>query len=132
MLKNDLRKLSVAFMSNAKWQKLFKVINRESMELGFCEWKLVDETNPIYGKLPILQNLGDDYVGDDGALNGPFEFKRIEWILIPSEHSYSPYKNAPKKFLRQNMDIVLEKSSSSGNFEFDVLDNGIKVYGYKP
>lgn len=67
-------------MSDAKWRKLFGVINDSNLKFANCVWKLVGESEPKNGFVPDLEQLGENYVGDCGALNGPFEFKRIEWI----------------------------------------------------
>ena len=81
MLENDLKQYSSSFMSNAKWRKLFTVINNGSTPLSVCVWKIVTDKEPKNGFLPDKEQLGDDYVGDCGALNGPFEFKVIEFAI---------------------------------------------------
>jgi hypothetical protein len=132
MLENDLKKFSVSLMSNTKWTKFFTAINCDTMELEACKWKLVSEKEPINGWLPDSKQLGKNYVGDCGALNGPFLFKEIEWIMIPAKHGICPYDHAPLKYTYQDLKSVKEKISSAGNFEIEVCDEGIKVYGYKP
>jgi hypothetical protein len=82
--------------------------------------------------VPDLEQLRDTYVGDCGALNGPFEFREIEWILIPKRHGFRPYDNAPIKYLTQNIDDIVDRLQEVGQFEFELTSEGLKVFGYKP
>ena len=132
MLENDIKKYSRSFMSNAKWRKLFRVVNRESSELNCCTWKLVDEKNPVSGFLPDYSQLGDTYVGDCGALNGPFGFRTIEWILLPAKHGYRPYDKAPWQYEYQNLNQVKERIDAVGQYAYEMTEEGLKIYGYKP
>ena len=131
MLENDLKKYSRSCMSNAKWRKLFSVVNQSSLELGWCSWKLVDEKDSILGRVPEYNRLGDTYVGDCGALNGPFEFRIIEWLLLPAKHGYRPYDKAPMTYIHQNLDEVREKIDAIGQYEYEMTEEGLKIYGYK-
>ncbi|GJL78027.1 MAG: hypothetical protein NPINA01_10160 [Nitrospinaceae bacterium] len=119
-------------MSNAKWRKLFRVINSQSLKLNGCTWKLVDQTEPETGFLPDHRQLGETYVGDCGALNGPFEFRAIEWISIPAKQGYRPYENAPLSYIHQNLNEVKKKIDSAGRYEYEITEEDIKIYGYKP
>lgn len=119
-------------MSNAKWRKFFQVFNVETVELNMCTWKLLNEDPPLPGHLPDYHHLRDDYVGDCGALNGPFEFRLIEWVLIPFKHGYQLYKKAPVEYTYQNLDKLIERLDTIGLFEYEMTEEGLKVYGYKP
>lgn len=132
MLDKDIARYSQSFMSNAKWRKLFQVVNNESLELGVCVWKLVSEATPIRGYLPACDVLGPDYVGDCGALNGPFEFRVIEWLEIPASHGYRPYENAPLKTFTQDLAAVAARIDAVGAFEYEMVADGLRIYGYKP
>jgi hypothetical protein len=132
MIDNDILKYSKSYMSNTKWRKLFSLVNSESMTITACKWKLVNEKEPQNGWLPDYRQLGEDYVGDCGALNGPFEFKAIEWVLLPSEYSYKPNDKAPTKYRYQNIEELRQKIESAGKFEYEVLSEGIKIFGYRP
>ena len=132
MLEKDIAKFSCSFMSNAKWRKLFSVVNESNLELSNCVWKLVDESEPIHGFVPVQKELGHDYVGDCGALNGPFSFKRIEWLKLPNRIGYKTYKEAPTQFLTQDLAGTLEQLHSLGRFEIEVDSEGVTIYGYKP
>ena len=76
--------------------------------------------------------MGDHYVGDCGALNGPFDFEVIEWLLIHSKYGYKPYDDAPLKYEYQDLKEIKKKIDSVGSYEYDVTEDGIRIYGYKP
>ena len=119
-------------MSDAKWRKLFGVINESNLKFAHCVWKLVGESEPKNGFVPDLEQLGENYVGDCGALNGPFEFKRIEWLRLPTSIRYKSYDKAPAKVLTQDLSELLIHLNAIGNFELDENSEGITIYGYKP
>ena len=118
-------------MSDAKWRKFFQVVNQATIHLNMCTWKLVNEVRPRPGHLPDYRQLGDDYVGDCGALNGPFEFRTIEWLLIPAKHGYQDYDKAPVQYIEQNLDEIQKHIDAIGHFEYEICDQGLKVFGYK-
>ena len=132
MIEHDLKRYSRSFMSNSKWRKFFQVINQQTLELNQCTWKLVNEKDPIPGHLPDARQLGDDSVGDCGALNGPFPFKIIEWILLPAQHGYRPYEKAPIHYESQDLQKVQETLDTAGHFEYELNEEGMKIFGYKP
>lgn len=132
MLDKEIANFSYSCMSDAKWRKLFGVINDSNLKFANCVWKLVGESEPKNGFVPDLEQLGENYVGDCGALNGPFEFKRMEWIKLPTSIRYKPYDKAPTKVLTQDLSILLIQLNAIGNFELDENSEGITIYGYKP
>jgi len=119
-------------MSNAKWRKLFHVVNENSVPLSKCVWKLVTEDKPKNGFLPDADHLGEDYVGDCGALNGPFSFKEIEWLELPAKVGSQAYDKAPVKYVYQDVLKIKELVDSVGKFQYEISDDGIRIYGYKP
>ena len=132
MLENDLKKYSCAYMSDAKWRKLFSVVHDESLEMSHCVWKFVGIDEPKPGHVPDFTQLGENFVGDCGASNGPFWFKEIEWLLIPKRYGWKPYKNAPTNYITQDVESVLKKIQAVGHFETELSEDGLRVYGYKP
>ena len=131
MLEKEIAKYSYSCMSNAKWRKLFSVVNESNLKLAHCVWKLVGEDEPKNGFVPDYDSLGDNYVGDCGTLNGPFEFKLIEWLLIPYKFGFRPYESAPIQYKTQELSHVIEQLYSLGQFEIERNEDGIKIYGYK-
>ena len=132
MLNKDIAKFSYKCMSDSKWRKLFGVVNDSSLKMVQCTWKLVGEQQCRSGFVPDLEQLGDNYVGDCGALNGPFEFRRIEWLLLPHRVEFKPYKNAPTQYKTQVLTPILEHLNMLGSFEVEMDKVGLRIYGYKP
>lgn len=132
MLGNDLKHYSSSFMSNSKWRKFFAVINNGSIPLSVCVWKLVTHKEPKNGFLPVQIQLGDDYVGDCGALNGPFSFREIEWLFLPSSIGFRPYEHAPIRHEYQDIDHIKNIIDGAGKFEYETSDDGLRIFGYKP
>ena len=149
MIDRDIAKFSYSCMSDSKWKKLFSVINQSNLELGYCVWKLVDDKEPTKGLIPDYSEIGEDYVGDCGALNGPFEFRRIEWLFVPKSIGFRSYKLAPMKFKTQDLSIIIGQLKSLGKFEIglsteridqlkplgsreiELSTDGVKIYGYR-
>lgn len=132
MLENALKQYSSSFMSNAKWKKLFAVINDGDIPLSACIWKLVEDKEPKIGFIPDLDQLGEDYVGDCGALNAPFSFKEIEWLFLPFKKGHQPYDKSPIKYEYQDMEAIKVLIDSAGQLEYEINDEGLKIYGHKP
>ncbi|WP_241210136.1 DUF6678 family protein [Vibrio splendidus] len=125
-------RFSCSYMSNAKWRKLFSVVNENNVQFTHCQWKLVSETDPKLGHLPDFDSLGEYYVGDCGALNGPFEFELIEWLFIPTSIGYKPYEGSPTIYNTQGVQHLIDQLNVLGEFEFTSDDEGLKIFGYKP
>ncbi|KNC68959.1 hypothetical protein [Pseudoalteromonas ardens] len=119
-------------MSNAKWRQLFSVVNESNLTLAHCVWKLIGGDEPKHGFVPGYDSLGENYVGDCGALNRPFEYKVIEWLLIPYKIGFCRNEPAPIQCKTQELSHVIELLNSLGQFELETNENGIKIYGYKP
>ena len=132
MLDKEIAKFSYSCMSNAKWRKLFSVVNESNLKLAHCIWQLVGNDEPKNGFVPDYSEIGEDYVGDCGALNGPFEFKSIEWLLIPNKFGFRSYESAPMQFKTQELSHLVDQLKSLGTFELETSADGIKIYGYKP
>ena len=131
-LEKDIAKLSYACMSDAKWRKLFSVVNDSNLEISNCLWKLVGEPEARNGFVPDYDQLGEEYVGDCGALNGPFEFKRIEWLKLLFRFGYRPYENAPLQYKTQNLAHIVDRLKALGAYEMEEDSEGVTIYGYKP
>ncbi|MEZ5728485.1 MAG: DUF6678 family protein [Burkholderiaceae bacterium] len=123
---------SRSFMSNAKWRKLFAALNVHSVPLNRCVWKLVGEREPYAGTLPDAARLGPDYVGDCGALNGPFAFRDIEWLFLPARVGWQRYAHAPTEYLHQDVARIQALIDGAGRFEYELGEDGLRIYGYKP
>ena len=131
MLETSIKKYSFSLMSDSKWRRLFSVVHDGSIPLSVCYWKLVESKEVKEGSVPNLELLGDSFVGDCGALNGPFSFREIEWILLPARFGYRPYEKAPLRYSYQDVSIIAAMIDAQGKFEYEMSDEGLKIYGYK-
>lgn len=129
---NILERFSCSYMSNAKWRKLFSVVNENNVKFTHCHWKLVNEREPKLGHLPDFDSLGEYYVGDCGAMNGPFDFELIERLYIPASLGFKPYENSLTIYKTQDVQHLVEQLNGLGQFEFENDDKGLKIFGYKP
>lgn len=57
-----------------------------------CMWKLVCEQQCRSGFVHSVEQLGDNSIGDCGALNGPFEFRRMNGCCYLIGLSFSHVK----------------------------------------
>ncbi|MCG7549250.1 hypothetical protein [Pseudoalteromonas sp. Of7M-16] len=64
-------------------------------------------------------------------LNGPFEFRRIEWLLLPHRVEFKPCENAPTQYKMQDLTPTLEYLSMFGCFEVEMDKVGLRIFGYK-
>lgn len=123
------RKFEVSFMSNAKWRKLF--IALEPLQLKQAYWKFVDLDDELRDAFLDEEDLMDKFVGDCGVGGGPFAYRRIEWIEIPSIGKNYQYENIPYMNFSQDVAGVKSILRSIGEFEIEITDRGIRIYGHK-
>ena len=122
-----------SYMSNSKWEKLFKAV--ANSEISLCDGS--------------IKNLTDEYIRpfnlkSDGLYcvrystadkcGGPVYYKEIEWIFIPAFHEIER-RNREEKLVPQiqtnDIYALKELIDALGKFEYDFNENGLKIYGYK-
>jgi len=119
---------SASLMSDAKWRKFFRVA-AENAEIVFAAtWKLIDEPEPISGYLPTADDIWDAAVDD--CLNGPVEYKRIEWIEVPRNVPYRRYADAPVAHRSQNVERFRLALDAVADFPLEETSNGLLVRAY--
>lgn len=122
-------KFTASYMSDAKWRKLFTELDVPDLMLNQCYWKFVDCEHEILGWFTKSEELMDKFVGDYGS--GPFAYKRIEWVEIPTVGKPYGYENVPFKHWQQNVTEAAEILNRTGKFEFDMTERGLRIYGFK-
>ncbi|HHY0552576.1 TPA: DUF6678 family protein, partial [Vibrio parahaemolyticus] len=122
-------RFSVSLMSNAKWRKVFTVLDVSELMLNQCYWKFVDNDYEFLGWFTKSDELMEKYVGDYGS--GPFAYKRIEWLEIPKVGKPCGYENVPFKHWHQDIDEVLSILNSVGHFDTELTDRGLRIYGFR-
>lgn len=119
-----------SFMNNTKWFKLFSEIENEQYKIksAYIKFLLVDRQYKFR-----FGGFNETGFGDVGEL-GPFQFKEIEWILIPEKYETERCNRNEKLTAEITIQPLaeLEKTINSlGQFEYDITKDGLKIYGYK-
>ncbi|MCL1993415.1 MAG: hypothetical protein FWG66_10775 [Spirochaetes bacterium] len=123
----------VSCMSNSKWEKLFKAVGSSDLSFSGETIKNIGD-DQIRGRFSIKTDglycetvfryedgsecLGPRYSTRDGAGGGPAAYKDIEWIFVPALYG----NDLPR--LKLLVDGL-------GKFEYDLDENGFKIYGYR-
>jgi hypothetical protein len=119
---------TASFMSDAKWRKFFDVAASNALAVWSGVWKLLSEREQS-GNFPGPADIWETAV--DGCLNGPVDYRSIEWIEIPRLATYSKYPNAPASFNSQDVASFLHALNAAGQFQIEETERGFRVYGYK-
>ncbi|RUQ27421.1 MAG: hypothetical protein EKK68_15885 [Candidatus Competibacteraceae bacterium] len=116
-------------MSNAKWRKLFNLLDRPELNINQAYWKFIDKDKEIRGWFTKTDELMEKYVGDYGL--GPFAYKHIEWIEIPAKGIPYGFEKIPFKHWQQDIDGALNILSEAGEFEIEKTERGFRIYGFR-
>ena len=123
------RKFEVSFMSNAKWRKLFVAL--EPLQLKQAYWKFVDREDEFRDIFIDEEDLMEKFVGDCGLAGGPFAYRRIEWVEIPSIGIDPQYEKIPYMNFEQDITEAGSILKSLGEFEIENTKRGLRIYGHK-
>jgi hypothetical protein len=120
------------YMSNAKWKRFFLLLNEACADYQVI-WQFVGTDHvPVRGGIPANVTLLDTYLSDRFRF-GPLYYKEIEWIEVP--RVAMPYEahlqNVPAARKSQDVDMVWNTLQAAGNWEMELADSGLRVYGYK-
>jgi len=119
-----------SFMNNTKWFKLFSEIESEQIKIqsAYIKFLLTDRKYKFH-----FSGFDETGFGDVSAL-GPFKFKEIEWISIPKKYEIERWNRNEKlasEIIYQPLDKIEKAINSLGQFEYDVTEDELKIYGYK-
>ena len=119
-------RFSSLLMSNTKWRRFFSV----AAEIpAIAKWKLVDESSPTQGGMPQPPDVWETSV--DNCLNGPVEYRDIEWIHLPSRVEYRKHPNALPSYHQQPLHELFDRLESIGKVPIEQQPDGATIYGYK-
>lgn len=125
------RKEKTSYMNNSKWFKFFSAVQRSETFVPESKIKFL----PSEETYRFNFGIGFDETGIlDGLACGPFLFKEIEWLLIPSVQEYERFNRGEKlqsTFKAVDLPFIAETLNRLGQYEFDIDENGLKLYGYK-
>lgn len=119
-----------SFMNNTKWFKLFTEIENEQIKIQSAYIKFL-LTDRIY-KFDF-GGFDKTGFGDVSAL-GPFKYKEIEWISVPKKYEIERWNRNEKlasEIIFQPLDETEKVINSLGQFEYDITEDELKIYGYK-
>lgn len=106
-----IARASACHMSNAKWRKLFAVL--EELAVGQLRWKFLKNDRVFLQPPPPTHAVLEQSLGD--VLPYPYgPFREIEWVEVPAERSAG----------------VIEALAAVGQFPVQQLDSGVRVIGY--
>lgn len=119
-----------SFMNNTKWFKLFTAIENEKIKIHSAHIKflLTDRTYKFH-----FGGFNQTGFGDVSEL-GPFNFNEIEWILIPEKYEAERWNRNEKltsEIIFQPLEKLEQIMNALGQFEYDITEEGLKIYGYK-
>ena len=123
-------KEKACYMSNAKWYKFFSAVEQLDIFLPQALMKFLSD-NQTYS---FYFGGGFDEKGILDGRNCPFLYKEIEWIFVPSVHEYERFNRKEKlqsTFEAVNLSLIVETLKRLGQYEFDIDENGLRLYGYK-
>ena len=116
-------------MSNSKWRKALASLS-QTVPDALCRWKLLREDAPRSGWLPDPDGICESDARE--SCGCPlFHFKEVEWLEIASERTYQAYENAPLTRTPQAVTEAAAALEELGQFDFELLPEGLRIYGYR-
>ena len=124
-------------MSNSKWTRLFKVLVQHSDLIKKCWIKSIETEFPQelrFDKGSEFDQLFNSHGINDILTGGPLTYKQIQQLIFPK------YWTIPRKMRGQtltpfsyNQDIESIKVviESSGQYELEIVNGNLILYGYK-
>lgn len=125
------RSFTEAYMSNAKWKRLFKVIDRSDIYLAQMLLKRVGMPTPYRTWVPKSANLGDVWI-EEGTNDCAYFYKEIEWLELLDVHRPGGWESIPAKHRAQDSLRAMAILSEVGKFEMERTSTGVRIYGYRP
>ena len=121
---------SASLMSDAQWRRFFQLRLEHHDSVWVSSWKLVGEEVTTHVSFSDLErDILDSAV--DGCLDGPVDYKAIEWIEMPREVLYLPYPGAPMDTAIQEIGALREALTEAGTFPLEMTAGALKLFGYR-
>ena len=127
-----------SFMSDTKWRKFFNALIEQEICLKEFSLKYVRDETIRQGSGVLFESKYEQYFTGNGfkdpGLGGPALFKEIEWIEFKDNIEFSRHHTNPDlSYIKrvQLVEPIKELLESLGQFEYDIDQNSLKLYGYK-
>jgi len=120
-----------SFMNMAKWKALFSILKDVNPQYVVKVKLLLDDCIRKMATPDTKSFINEKYIEE---YSGVFQLKEIEWLLIPAK-IISERKNREEsltpKIMIQNLDVLQHVLQTGKQFEYEVSEAGLKVYGYR-
>jgi hypothetical protein len=118
----------IPLMSNAKWRKLFCVIEEAEVSVGRCGIKFLRDDRVFVESTPGGEDL-DNEGARDCFVCGPFFFRDIEWMEWPRSYEDSRGPGLKPWVRTQDIEALREAIASAGRFDIESTSEHLRVYG---
>ena len=116
---------SVAYMSNAKWVRLFTAVARAGVVIERARWATIGTDHTFWQAFPRESDLLPTRF-QDGRFQ-PFEYKWIHSIHIPRE--YRPIADVGYT-RKQDVEALKAAIDAVGEFQTELMEDGLTILGY--
>lgn len=116
---------SVAYMSDAKWYKVFKAIATANLGLAVAEWKFIDSDRLFSWGVPEVQDLLPDRLADGRF--PPTEYKWIEWLRFPRHYRPDPSREVS---VEQDLAGLRQVLVTVGKLQIESEPGHLTLFGY--
>jgi hypothetical protein len=117
---------SAAYMSNAKWRKVFAALATMDLKTGRMQLKLIDSDHVEDHGQPRLKDVLDTRF-EDGQFQ-PVAYKWIEWVHFP--RSYRPHGHLPYE-VTQDVQAIKAVLDKCGRLMLRLDESGLTLLAYE-
>ena len=126
--------IKTSYMNNTKWFKFFTKLKQEKLFFRVAQIKFLISDSATGFSFDQFDSDSFDNSGFGDIGGGPFNFKEIEWISIPHKPEFERKnrdENLNPKIISQPTDEIKKEMDLLGQFEYDLEEFELKIYGYK-
>jgi hypothetical protein len=120
---------SASLMSNAKWRKCLLTLNDPDLLVRQVILKFVDADAERRMALPSATSIADQFILDSDV--GPFSYRAIEWLEIPSDEIPRGYEQIPGARRAQGIEPARRALEALGRIAIEETDRGIRIVGHR-
>lgn len=113
------------YMNNTKWLKLFDTLS-ENLDEFYLEYKLIYSAE-IESTTFFVSDMPPFFIE-------PILYKEVEWIRFPLQYEQTINRRTTRSYTKefsQDIGEIERIIKSIGEFELELGDSEIKLFGYK-